>query len=136
VVEKSILKLSDGTVKIDHTGKSAQTYFTTLKHFKNHSLIQCTPVTGRMHQIRVHLAWAKAPITGDEAYGGKAFYLSSVKRGFNLKKNEEEEPFMKRMALHAYSLSFLGLNGEKVDVTAPYPKDFGALLKQLSQNLR
>ncbi|MEQ8362980.1 MAG: RNA pseudouridine synthase [Cyclobacteriaceae bacterium] len=136
MVDKSILKLSDGTVKTDHTGKSAQTFFTSLQHFKNHSLIQCMPVTGRMHQIRVHLAWLKAPITGDDTYGGKAFYLSSVKRGFNLKKDAEEEPFMKRMALHAYSLSFLGLNDEKLEVIAPYPKDFGALLKQLSQNLR
>lgn len=135
-VDKPILKQSDGTVKIDRTGKSAQTIFTTLEHFKNHSMIQCIPVTGRMHQIRIHLAWLKAPITGDTAYGGKDFYLSSVKRGFKLKKDAEEEPFMKRMALHAFSLSFTGLGGENIEVTAPYPKDFGALLKQLSQNLR
>lgn len=135
MVDLPILKLSDGTVKIDRTGKSAQTWFTTLQHFKKHSLIQCQPVTGRMHQIRVHLAWLKAPITGDDTYGGKAFYLSSVKRGFNLKKDSTEEPFMKRMALHAYSLSFLGLNGQRLEISAPYPKDFNALLKQLSQNL-
>lgn len=135
MVDLSILKLSDGTVKIDRAGKSAQTWFTTLQFFKNHSLVQCQPVTGRMHQIRVHLSWLKAPIAGDVTYGGKAFYLSSIKRGYNLKKEAEEEPFMKRMALHAYSLSFLGLNGEKLEITAPYPKDFGALLKQLSQNL-
>ncbi len=135
-VVKSILKLSDGTVKIDGTGKSAQTWFNTLQTFKNHTLVHCRPVTGRMHQIRIHLAWLKFPICGDATYGGKPFYLSSVKRGYNLKKNSEEEPFMKRMALHAQSLTFLGLKDEKIEVEAPYPKDFGALLKQLSQNLR
>lgn len=136
LVDAPILKQNDGTAKIDREGKHAQTYFTTLQCFKYHSLVQCQPVTGRMHQIRVHLASLKAPICGDEMYGGKPFYLSSVKRGFNLKKNTEEEPLVKRMALHAFSLSFLGLKGEKIEVSAPYAKDFAALLKQLSQNLR
>lgn len=136
LVDAPILKQNDGTAKIDREGKRAQTYFTTLQCFKYHSLVQCQPVTGRMHQIRVHLASLKAPICGDEMYGGKPFYLSSVKRGFNLKKNTEEEPLVKRMALHAFSLSFLGLKGEKIEVSAPYAKDFAALLKQLSQNLR
>jgi 23S rRNA pseudouridine955/2504/2580 synthase len=136
LVDLPILKQNDGTVKIDRSGKSAQTHFTTLQNFKNHSLIQCMPVTGRMHQIRIHLTTLKAPICGDLLYGGKEFFLSTIKRGFNLKKNSEEEPFMKRMALHAYSLTFLGLDGENIEVTAPYPKDMAALLKQLGQNLR
>lgn len=136
LVDKPIQKLNDGTVKISREGKEAQTYFTTLELFKNQSLIECRPVTGRMHQIRVHLSTLKAPITGDEPYGGKVFYLSSVKRKFKLKKNSVEEPFMKRMALHAHSLSFLGLLDDKIEVIAPYPKDLAALLKQLSQNLR
>lgn len=135
LVDLNILKLSDGTVRIDRSGKSAQTWFTTLQQFKNHSLVECMPVTGRMHQIRIHLASLKAQIMGDETYGGKLFYLSSVKRRFKLKKDSDEEPFMKRMALHAYSLSFIGMEAEKIEVVAPYPKDFAALLKQLSQNL-
>ena len=134
-VDLPILKLGDGTVRVGRNGKDAQTRFTTLQYFKGHSLIRCQPVTGRMHQIRAHLSHLQAPITGDLAYGGKAFYLSSVKRGYNLKKGTEEEPFMKRMALHAFSLSFTGLDGNKLEATAPYPKDFGALLKQLAQNL-
>ncbi|MEQ8425977.1 MAG: RNA pseudouridine synthase [Cyclobacteriaceae bacterium] len=135
-VDRPILKLSDGSVRLDKAGKNAQTTFTTLKTFKNHSLIQCLPLTGRMHQIRIHLASLKASITGDPLYGGNPFYLSSIKRGFNLKKDAEEEPFMKRMALHAHSLTFLGVNNENIEVVAPYPKDLAALLRQLSQNLR
>jgi 23S rRNA pseudouridine955/2504/2580 synthase len=136
MVDAPILKQNDGTVKISREGKSAQTIFTTLKAFKNHTLIQCSPITGRMHQIRIHLARLKAPITGDDTYGGKPFYISSVKRGFNLKKETEELPLIKRMALHAFSLKFAVLNGNLVTVEAPYPKDFQALLKQLTINSR
>jgi 23S rRNA pseudouridine955/2504/2580 synthase len=89
-----------------------------------------------MHQIRVHLASLDVPITGDEMYGGKPFLVSSVKRGFRVKKDTDEEPLMKRMALHAFSLGFLGLDGQSINVEAPYPKDFTALLKQLSANVR
>ena len=135
-VEAPILKLADGTVKISREGKESVTYFKTLQTFKNHSLIECHPVTGRMHQIRVHLATLGAPITGDETYGGKPFFLSSVKRRFKLEKDTEEQPLIKRMALHAYSLEFSQRNHEIKQVTAPYPKDIQALLKQLSQNLR
>jgi RluA family pseudouridine synthase len=136
LVDAPIEKQNDGTAKLSRKGKSAQTYFTTLKTFKNHSLIECRPITGRMHQIRVHLAFLKAPITGDELYGGNLFFVSSVKRGFNLKKMSEEEPLMKRMALHAFSLEFALLDGKKQLVEAPYPKDFQALVRQLSENLR
>lgn len=136
LVDAPIEKQNDGTVKISRSGKSAQTYFTTLKTYKNHSLIQCSPITGRMHQIRIHLSLLKAPITGDEVYGGKPFFVSSVKRKFNLKKLTEEQPLIKRMALHAFSLEFALLNAEKKRVEAPYPKDFQALTRQLGENQR
>jgi 23S rRNA pseudouridine955/2504/2580 synthase len=136
LVDAPIEKQNDGTVKIARSGKSAQTYFTTLKTFKNHSLIECRPITGRMHQIRIHLSLLKSPITGDAMYGGKPFFISSIKRKFNLKKQTEEQPLMKRMALHAFSLEFELIKGEKKQVIAPYPKDFQALTRQLTENMR
>ncbi|HCW06175.1 MAG TPA: RNA pseudouridine synthase [Cytophagales bacterium] len=137
LVDAPILKLNNGTVRISRDeGKPAQTYFTTEQVFKNHTLIKCNPITGRMHQIRIHLALLKASITGDDTYGGKPFLLSMVKRDFHLKKLTEEEPLMKRMALHAFSLEFALLDGKKIKVEAPYPKDMKALLKQLQANLR
>lgn len=135
LVDAPILKQDDGIAKISkRDGKAAQTYFTSLISYRFHTLMECRPVTGRMHQIRVHLAFLKAPITGDEQYGGKPFFLSSVKRGFNLKKATEEQPLINRMALHAYALEFTDLKGEKVRVEAPYPKDMQALLRQLDLN--
>jgi 23S rRNA pseudouridine955/2504/2580 synthase len=87
-----------------------------------------------MHQIRIHLTLLGAPIVGDNIYGGKPFYLSQIKKGFNLKKDTTEEPFMKRMALHAFSLEFKDLQGETIKVEAPYQKDMHALIRQLELN--
>lgn len=135
LVDAPILAAPDGIVKINkRLGKPAQTYFTTLVAYRQHSLIECRPITGRMHQIRIHLSLLNASITGDEQYGGKPLYLSTIKRGFNLKKHTEEQPLMKRMALHAKSLIFKLMNGEKLTLDAPYPKDFQALLRQLEAN--
>lgn len=135
LVDAPILKLPDGVVKISkREGKPAQTHFSSLDSYKYHTLIECRPVTGRMHQIRVHLALLGAPITGDLLYGGKPFFLSQVKRGFNLKKETEEQPFMKRMALHAFSLDFLDLQGNDLKIQAPYHKDMDALIRQLELN--
>jgi 23S rRNA pseudouridine955/2504/2580 synthase len=134
LVDAPILKL-ENTVKISkREGKPSQTYFTSLKSFRLHTLIECRPVTGRMHQIRIHLASQGASITGDETYGGKPFLLSEIKRGFNLKKGTDEESFMKRMALHAYSLEFEDLAGQRHKIEASYPKDMQALLRQLESN--
>jgi RluA family pseudouridine synthase len=136
LVDAPILKQNDGTVKISRLGKEAQTYFTTLQLYKQQTLVECNPITGRMHQIRIHLTRLHASITGDETYGGKPFFLSSVKRSFKLEKLTEELPLIKRMALHAFSLQFIDLHGHEIVAAAPYPRDFQALLKQLSQNLR
>lgn len=137
LVDAPILKLDDGVVRISRSeGKPAQTWFSTINSYKFHSLIECRPVTGRMHQIRIHLSLRQAPITGDAAYGGKPFLLSQVKRDYKLKKGTDEVPFMKRMALHAFSLQFNDLAGTRKIVEAPYPKDFQALIRQLDLNRR
>jgi 23S rRNA pseudouridine955/2504/2580 synthase len=134
LVDAPILKQDDGIVKLSKQGKDAQTYFTSLKSYRQHTLIECKPITGRMHQIRIHLASLGASITGDTQYGGRPVLLSQLKRGFNLKKFTEEQPLIKRMALHAFSLEFALTNGQKQLFEAPYPKDFAALVRQLEGN--
>ena len=134
IVEAPILKLGNGTVRVDRKGKEAKTIFNTIKAYKLHTLVSCKPVSGRMHQIRVHLSQLSASISGDTQYGGKPFYLSGIKRGYNLKKWTEERPLINRFALHATNLEFMSLKGEKIKVEATYPKDFKVLIKQLENH--
>ena len=118
-------------------GKASMTLIETLEYFKSTTLVKCFPVTGRLHQIRVHLAYLHAPIACDPAYGGEPIFLSSVKKKFKMAKYEEEQPLIKRVALHAFSLAFkdLGEEGDAiVEIEAPYPKDFEVLVKQLRKN--
>ncbi|MEQ9439810.1 MAG: RluA family pseudouridine synthase [Cyclobacteriaceae bacterium] len=134
-IDLPIYSNSRGTVRISHReGKQAQTVVHTLEAYKQHTLVQCQPVTGRTHQIRVHLATMDAPIVGDEQYGGAPLYLSSIKRNYNLKKDTDELPLIKRVALHARALEIELLTHNRVCIEAPYPKDFAVLLKQLAKN--
>ncbi len=134
LVDAPLLTTGKGKVVVNHRqGKPSSTTFTTLAIYKAYSLVQCEPLTGRMHQIRVHLAGLQAPIVGDTFYGGQPFYLSAIKRNYHLKKNTEEKPLIQRFALHAYELTFTGLHGKPYNFKAPYPKDFSVLLKQLKK---
>lgn len=134
LVDLPILNTGKGSVSISRQeGKRAETWFQSLRYFKHYTLVECRPVTGRMHQIRIHLATQRASIAGDEMYKGKPVYLSALKRKYHLGKDQEEQPIMKRFALHAYEVTFKLLNGEELVITAPYPKDFETLLKLLNK---
>ena len=132
LVDLPILNMGNKNVSIDRAnGKRAETYFKSLNYFNQFTLVECRPVTGRMHQIRIHLATQRASIVGDEMYKGKPVYLSQLKkRGFTLGKDQEEQPVMKRFALHARHLKF-EIAGNIYEFEAPYPKDFATLLKHL-----
>ncbi len=113
-------------------GKPSTTFFTTLKNFSQWSLVECRPVTGRKHQIRIHLKYAQHPIVGDEEYGGKDIFLVDIKRKYAV-SDGEAKPIIGRVALHARSISFTLPDGNPLKVEAPYPKDFAILLKQLDK---
>ena len=133
-IDLPILNVGKGSVTISRQeGKRAETWFQSLKYFKHYTLVECRPVTGRMHQIRIHLATQRASIAGDEMYKGKPVFLSALKRKYHLGKDQEELPIMKRFALHAFEVSFKLLNGEEITIHAPDPKDFETLLKLLEK---
>ena len=135
LIDLPILNVGKGNVTISRIeGKRAETYFQSLVYFKHYTLIEARPVTGRMHQIRIHLATQRASISGDEMYGGKPVFLSQIKRGYRLAKDEVEQPIMKRFALHSREVTFKVSETETKTFTAEYPKDFGVLLKLLEKN--
>lgn len=133
-VDLPILNQGNKNVTIDRArGKQAETIFNSIKYFKHFTLVECKPITGRMHQIRIHLATQHAAIVGDEMYKGKPVYLSQIKkRGYTLSKNQEEQPIMKRFALHSKKLE-INIDGKQYVFEAEYPKDFATLLKQLEK---
>lgn len=97
------------------------------------TLLRCRPLTGRQHQIRVHLTALGLPLLVDPLYADtSAFYLSQVKENYHPSTRHEERPLIDRLSLHACSLTFVHpSNQRRVKVDAPLPKDFRAVLHQL-----
>ncbi|MCR6654886.1 MAG: pseudouridine synthase [Opitutus sp.] len=113
-------------------GKPSLTEYRTLERFGKFAWLECRPVTGRTHQIRVHLAAAGAPILNDRFYGDPEIklLLSELKRRY--KGRDEEKPLIGRLALHASELTVKHpLTREPVTLTAPVPHEFEVALKYL-----
>lgn len=99
---------------VSSEGQQATTCYKVLKDLKNASLIELTLLTGRTHQIRVHLSHIGHPILGDDLYGGSRDLIS-------------------RQALHASSLSFTHPNsGKMIEVSSPLPTDIIKVINILS----
>lgn len=132
-IKLPLSQTAKGVAKVDpKEGKPSETIITTLKTYRDYTLVQAEPVSGRLHQIRIHLASQNFPLVADPLYGGKMPYLASHKAKFKESKWENAEPMMKRVALHAYQMQF-NLFEKDYEITAPYPKDFAVLIKLLDK---
>ncbi|OGX08561.1 MAG: hypothetical protein A2Z88_06555 [Omnitrophica WOR_2 bacterium GWA2_47_8] len=92
-------------ISYDEKAKEAVTLYRVRKRFKNSTLVDLFPQTGRTHQLRVHLAHLGHPILGDEKYGKKEAFP--------------------RLALHAQSLGFAHpIKGDYLEFVCALPKEF------------
>ena len=115
-------------------GKKSKTEFEVLEQFSDWTLLRCSPLTDRTHQVRIHLKHAGFPVVADELYGGKKLWLSRLKRDFRLKPGREERPLIARAALHAEELSLPHpVTNEIVTIKSEWPKDFKVSVKYLRQ---
>lgn len=101
-------------------GKPAATAYRVLSvsksgPYEGSALIECRPLTGRLHQVRIHLNSINCDIYGDELYASPA--VRSIGP---------------RLALHSHRLAFTHpVTGESLDFSTPFPKDLRSLLTKL-----
>lgn len=124
-----------GRMRIDEGGgKASRTRVRVEERYSGFTLLRCEPVTGRTHQIRVHLAAEGFPLAVDKLYGRRnELKLSEIKRNYRSKRGRAELPLIDRLTLHAQVLGFPDAEGGVHTVTAPLPKDFQRALKQLAK---
>ena len=106
-------------VIVSPDGKAAQTRVRLSKTYGKFSLLQCSPLTGRTHQIRVHLQSTGFPIAGDDRYGDPDANKRVKARG------------LARLFLHAQSISFPDEHGNELHFTAPLSDDLNQFLAKL-----
>ncbi len=137
-IDLPLLSQSNGKVIVSKRGKQSITHWNVLERFQYHSFVELNPMTGRTHQIRVHLASIGHPIVGDEVYGSSGpLFLSALKgrKRFHLAKDSEvETPLIARTALHASIITFKDFPTEKtIVIESPLPKDINVSLVKLRQ---
>jgi 23S rRNA pseudouridine955/2504/2580 synthase len=106
-LRKNILQSGERVVKVETEGKQSQTLFRPLQRWSMATLVEAIPLTGRTHQIRVHAAYLEHPIAGDDKYGDAEFNRAMEEKG------------LRRLFLHAASVSFITAAGQEIAVTAP-----------------
>jgi 23S rRNA pseudouridine1911/1915/1917 synthase len=96
-------------------GKEASTQYKVRKYLDDYTLVEVTPLTGRTHQIRVHLSAIGYPVVGDSLYGTKSAHLN-------------------RQFIHAYRLGFcLPSTKQYQEFIAPLPVDLEQALEHLDR---
>lgn len=134
LVELPLKEGRGGRVMVSADGKPAATAFHSIRIFKHYTLLAAVPLTGRQHQIRVHLAARRAPIVGDTLYGGADLLLSGLKRRFKPEMEEEERPLNAGYLLHARELRLVHpTTGAELKLEAPLPKNYRVCLEVLEK---
>ena len=104
---------------VDDDGKPAVTAYRVIEALGTRlSLVELQPITGRTHQLRVHMAQMGHPIVGDGKYGGQDAFIDGV-------------DLPKQLHLHARQLVIESIFGDRLDVSAPLPPHMAKSFKEL-----
>lgn len=108
--------------------KIARTAYSVIQRFTHYTLLEIKPLTGRTHQIRVHLHSIGHPIVGDTLYTSKhvSIHEKNMRNKFPILTH--------RIWLHAQSITFTDLEGEKQTFTVPPPDDIMEIIKYLQKS--
>ena len=112
-------KQGERHVVVSSAGKPAKTRIRLSRRYGEWSLVQCQPLTGRTHQIRVHALHAGHPVAGDERYGDPEANATATRLGLN------------RLFLHAQSIAFADVSGNEMHFTAPLSDDLQRFLDRI-----
>jgi 23S rRNA pseudouridine1911/1915/1917 synthase len=108
------------------TGRQARTLYRVVEPLAGTALVDCRPVTGRTHQIRVHMAHVGHALVGDPLYSGRQW------RNLGEVRHQHACRDFPRQALHAWRLAFVHpITGERVQFEAEPPADFRDLVGAL-----
>jgi 23S rRNA pseudouridine955/2504/2580 synthase len=120
---KNVLKSGERVVSVNEAeGKASETRFRILNSYRDATLVEASPITGRTHQIRVHCLHAGHAIACDDKYGDNNFDSRMQRLGLS------------RLFLHAYSLSFIHPNSnERVSFQAPLDNALKNALNKLEK---
>lgn len=123
-------------VRHDEAAKEARTIYRVVERYDGYTLVELELLTGRTHQIRVHLAEIGHPIVGDDYYGGRRLSRDMiVPRGLDRPDIARDAPLISRQALHAARLAFdHPISGERRVFEAPLWMDMAALVQLLREH--
>ncbi|MFN0242534.1 MAG: RluA family pseudouridine synthase [Planctomycetota bacterium] len=124
------LKMSAAT-----DGQASRTDWIVVERLHGHTLVSCLPLTGRQHQIRVHLEAIGHPVVGDKLYGvDEALFEKSLDGA--LTAHDHDRLGMPRQALHHHRVRFRSPHdGEIVEVTSQLPGDMGEYVQRYSRSV-
>ncbi|MEM6396655.1 MAG: RluA family pseudouridine synthase [Bacteroidota bacterium] len=124
-----------GRMIVSNKGKDATSKYRIKEMLGNgYTLAEVKILTGRTHQIRVHMAAMGNPLVVDAFYGRRERLLLSEIKGRRYRPNRsgEERPLLSRVPLHAHTLAFEHPDsGEEMSFTSDMPKDMRAAVAQL-----
>jgi len=107
-------------------GRNAVSLYKVRRRYQRFTLVDVEIKTGRTHQIRVHLAWLKHPVVGDESYGGGRD---------NMIQDAHLRAEVRNLGRHFLHAEELGFNhpaiGERMKLKAPLPPELSSLLEEL-----